>query len=151
MPKSVKALFTLLQREDIRQAVLNAELDTSGEIRVHVEQNCAGDALDRAAYLFAKLGMHKTELRNGVLFYLAVDNRKFAVIGDIGINSRVPENFWDDVKLVLLNHFREGRFCDGLIEGIGLVGVKLKEHFPFKKDDVNELPDEVTFGDGRHE
>lgn len=107
--------------------------------------------MDRAAYLFARLGMHKTELHNGVLFYVAVDNRKFAVIGDYGINAAVPENFWDDVTSILLNHFREDRFCDGLIEGIGLVGSKLKELFPFSKDDRNELPDDVTFGDDHHE
>jgi uncharacterized membrane protein len=147
MARSVKDRFTLLQRDDIRQAVLNAELDTSGEIRVHIEKNCAGDVLDRAAYLFRRLGMHKTIQRNGVLFYLAIDNRKFAVIGDKGINAVVPENFWDDVKNILLNNFREDDFTAGLVEGITLVGQKLKEHFPFQTGDINELPDEITFGE----
>jgi uncharacterized membrane protein len=142
-----KDFFSKEQREDIRQAILNAELDTSGEVRVHIETSCAGDVLDRAAFLFKKLDMHKTDLRNGVLFYLAVNNRKFAVIGDKGINALVPENFWDDIKLCLLNHFREDHFTDGLIEGVGMVGQKLKEHFPYKIDDINELPDEVTFGE----
>jgi uncharacterized membrane protein len=142
-----KDFFTREQRDDIRQAILNAELDTSGEIRVHIETSCKGDVLDRAAFLFRKLEMHSTELRNGVMFYVAVNNRKFAVIGDMGINVLVPENFWDDIKLCLLNHFREDRFTEGLIEGIGMVGRKLKEHFPYKSDDINELPDEVTFGE----
>jgi uncharacterized membrane protein len=142
-----KDFFTKEQREDIRLAILNAELDTSGEIRVHIETSCKGDVLDRAAFLFRKLEMQSTELRNGVLFYLAVNNRKFAVIGDKGINALVPENFWDDIKLCLLNHFRDDRFTEGLIEGIGMVGNKLKEHFPYKTEDINELPDEVTFGE----
>jgi len=144
---SAKEFFSKEQRDDIRQAILNAELDTSGEVRVHIETSCAGDVLDRAAYLFGKLNMHRTELRNGVLFYLAVKNRKFAVIGDKGINALVPENFWDDIKICLLNHFREDRFTEGLMEGIEMVGQKLREHFPYKTGDVNELPDEVTFGE----
>lgn len=144
---SAKEFFSKEQRDDIRQAILNAELDTSGEVRVHIETSCTGDVLDRAAYLFGKLNMHRTEQRNGVLFYLAVKNRKFAVIGDKGINALVPENFWDDIKICLLNHFREDRFTEGLMEGIGMIGQKLREHFPYKTGDVNELPDEVTFGE----
>ena len=144
---SAKDFFSKEQREDIRQAIMNAELDTSGEIRVHIETNCNGDVLDRAAFLFKKLNMHETELRNGVLFYLAVNNRKFAILGDMGINTMVPENFWDDIKFNLLNHFRENQFTEGLIEGIGMVGHKLKEHFPYQKDDINELPDDVSFGE----
>jgi uncharacterized membrane protein len=146
MIKTAKDFFTKDQRGDIRQAVLNAELDTSGEIRVHIETSCKGDVLDRAAFIFAKMGMQKTEKRNGVLFYLAVRNRRFAVIGDKGINVIVPEDFWDDVKNLLLNHFREERFTEGLIEGISMVGTKLKKHFPYKTGDVNELSDEISFG-----
>ena len=143
----MKDFFSKEQKEDIRIAILNAELDTSGEIRVHIEDSHTGEVLDRAAYLFKKLGMHKTEKRNGVLFYLAVRNRKFAVLGDAGINTVVPENFWDDVKSVLLNNFREGQFTEGLIEGITMVGTKLKEHFPYQRGDVNELSDEISFGE----
>ncbi len=142
----IKNFFTKDQREDIRQAVLNAELDTSGEIRVHIESNCTGDVLDRAAFIFDKMGMQKTEKRNSVLFYLAVNNRRFAVMGDKGINAVVPEDFWDDIKKILLNHFREERFTEGLIEGITLVGTKLKDHFPYQTDDVNELSDDISFG-----
>jgi len=142
----IKDFFTKEQREDIRQAVLNAELDTSGEIRVHIETNCKGEVLDRAAFIFSKLGMQKTEKRNSVLFYLAVNHRRFAVIGDKGINAVVPEDFWDDIKNLLLNHFREARFTEGLIEGITLVGNKLKSHFPYQTDDVNELSDDISFG-----
>jgi uncharacterized membrane protein len=145
--KTAKDFFTKEQREDIRQAILNAELDTSGEIRVHIETTCPGDVMDRAALIFDRMGMHKTEKRNGVLFYLAVKNRRFAVIGDKAINAVVPETFWDDLKNLLLNHFREEKFTDGLIEGISLVGTKLKAHFPYQTGDINELSDDISFGE----
>jgi len=147
MAKTAKDIFSKTQREDIRQAILNAELDTSGEIHVHIETNCSGDVMDRATTIFKTLKMHKTVQRNGVLFYLAFENRKFAVIGDKGINAVVPENFWDDIKHTMLVHFREGRFSEGLIESIGMVGVRLKSHFPYQVGDVNELPDDVSFGE----
>ena len=146
MAESIKDLFTKDEREDIRQAILNAELDTSGEIRVHIEDTCSGEVLDRASDIFKKLKMHKTERRNGVLFYLAVKNRKFAVLGDKGINAVVEDDFWDDIKALLLEHFREEKYAEGLIKGIELVGTKLKNHFPFQTDDVNELPDDISFG-----
>jgi uncharacterized membrane protein len=144
---SPKAFFTKEQNEDIILAIKNAELDTSGEIRVHIEEKCPGEVLDRASAIFKKLDMHKTELRNGVLFYLAIRNRKFAVLGDAGINKVVPENFWDEVRNVMLNHFRDNRFTEGLAEGITLAGQQLKLHFPYKHDDVNELTDEISFGE----
>jgi uncharacterized membrane protein len=147
MFNSAKDFFSKEQREDIRQAILNAELDTSGEIRVHIESNCKGDVLDRAAFIFDKMGMQKTEKRIGVLFYLAVNNRRFAVIGDIAINAVVPEDFWDELKNLLLNQFREEKFTDGLVEGISKVGTHLKKHFPYEKGDVNELSDEISFGE----
>jgi len=139
------AFFSKEQQAQILAAVKEAENETSGEIRVHIESYCDEDVLDRAAWVFKKLGMHNTAERNGVLFYLAVNDRKFAVIGDAGINSKVPEGFWDDVKELLLKKFREGNFTEGLSEGIILAGTHLKRHFPHKKDDKNELPDEISF------
>lgn len=147
MIKTAKDFFTKEQKEDIRQAILNAELDTSGEIRVHIETSCKGDVLDRAAFIFDKMGMLKTDKRNGVLFYLAVKNRRFAVLGDKAINAVVPEDFWDDLKNLLLNNFRENRFTEGLVEGIDKVGEKLKINFPYQAGDVNELSDEISFGE----
>ncbi|HPI87167.1 MAG TPA: TPM domain-containing protein [Bacteroidales bacterium] len=147
MVKTAKDFIDKEQREDLRHAILNAELDTSGEIRVHIETTCKGDVLDRAAFIFKQMGMHKTEKRNGVLFYLAVKNRRFAVIGDTGINAVVPDAFWDDLKHMMLNHFRENHFTQGLVEAIGIVGEKLKNHFPYQRGDVNELSDEISFGD----
>ncbi len=146
MPQTAKSFFTKQQKEDIKQAILNAELDTSGEIRVHIENNCNGDVKDRAAYIFNKLRIHKTELRNGVLFYLAIKNRKFAILGDQGINSVVPENFWDKIKNSMMDHFRENEFTEGLIGGINCTGIQLKKHFPYQTDDINELSDEISFG-----
>ena len=147
MTKTARNYFTIEEKEDITIAIKNAELDTSGEIRVHIENTCKGDAKDRAAYLFEKLSMHKTELRNGGLFYLAVKNRKFAILGDAGINQKVPEIFWDNIRDIMLGHFREDKFTDGLVEGITMAGKQLKEHFPYQTDDVNELSDEISFGE----
>ncbi len=137
--------FTSEQQALILAAVKEAENQTSGEVRVHIETNCDEDVLDRAAWVFKQLAMHKTAERNGVLFYLAVSDRKFAVIGDAGINSKVPAGFWDDVKELLLIKFREGKFTEGLTEGIIRAGEHLRKHFPHKLDDVNELPDEISF------
>ncbi len=138
-------LFTGEQQVQIRSAIKEAEKNTSGEIRVHLETSFTGDVLDRAAWIFKKIGMHKTDERNGVLFYLATENKKFAVIGDWGINRKVPENFWDNVKTIIENNFREGRYCEGLSEGIILAGKQLKKHFPHQKSDINELPDEISY------
>jgi len=145
MSQSAKDFFSGEQRDDIKQAIMNAELDTSGEIRVHIDSKCKGEVMDRAFQVFKKLKMHDTGLRNGVLFYLAVKNRKFAIIGDKGINEVVPEDFWEKLKSDMLDAFREENFTDGLIDGITRTGTHLKQHFPYKTDDVNELPDEISF------
>ena len=141
------SFFTKEQQFHIGSAIKEAEKATSGEIRVHIESNLEGDVLDRAAWIFKKLAMHKTAERNGVLFYLAVESRKFAIIGDSGINAKVPAGFWDNVKEVLEKHFREDRFAEGLTKGILMAGMQLKSHFPYRKDDVNELSDEISFDD----
>jgi uncharacterized membrane protein len=101
--------------------------------------------LDRAAYVFEKLKMNKTIQRNGVLFYLAVHDHKFAILGDAGINRLVPANFWDDIKENMLVHFKEGKFADGLTKGILMAGEQLKANFPYHKDDVDELTNEISF------
>jgi uncharacterized membrane protein len=139
--------FNSDQKNLIRQAIRDAELDTSGEIRVHIERRCKGDVLDRGAYLFDRLGMHRTAKRNGVLFYLAIDDHKFAILGDAGINAVTPEDFWDIIKEKMKEEFQEGRFAEGLEWGIREAGEKLKEHFPYEDDDTNELPDDISFGD----
>jgi uncharacterized membrane protein len=139
--------FSKEQKDSILSAVREAELNTSGEIRVHIDKFCKGDVLDRAAYMFEKLQMHRTKLRNGVLFYLAVGDHKFAILGDAGINAVTPDNFWENIKTVMLSSFSEGDFAGGLVRGILMAGTQLKEHFPWMKDDVNELSDDISFGD----
>ncbi len=143
---SVRKYFSQENELQITNAIRVAETNTSGEIRVHIEKHCRGDVLDRAAYVFAKLEMHKTRLRNGVLFYLAVEDHKFAILGDAGINQKVPENFWEEIKKEMAVKFSEQKFTEGLSTGIKKAGEQLKQHFPWQEDDVNELPDEITFG-----
>lgn len=138
--------FTKDQQKRIVEAIGQAEQNTSGEIRVHIEEKCKKDVLDRAAEVFAMLKMHKTELRNGVLFYLSLEDCKFAILGDGGINAKVPENFWESVKEAVLEQFKLDNQTEGLVRGILMAGEKLKAHFPYQKDDVNELSDEISFG-----
>ena len=113
---------------------------------MHIENACKGDVLDRAAYVFKQLGMEKTELRNGVLIYLAIKHRKFAIVGDKGINNVVPAGFWDGIKHDMLNSFLRNEFSIGLRNAIAAVGENLKKFFPYQKEDVNELPDDISFG-----
>ncbi len=134
------------EKKRIAEAIRIAELDTSGEIRLHVEGNCKADVLDCAAYWFKKLKMHNTDRRNGVLFYLAVNDHKFAIIGDAGINSKVPDDFWEKIKEHMGSKFREGLFTDALVDGILMAGEQLKAHFPYQSDDTNELSDDISFG-----
>ncbi len=143
---NISELFPEQEKARIKRAIELAEANTSGEIRVHVEGSCPEEVLDRAAYLFEKLEMHKTAQRNGVLFYLSVKDRKFAILGDAGINANVPAGFWDNIKETAIGFFREGRFAEGLAEGIRMAGEQLKQHFPYLKDDKNELSDEISFG-----
>ena len=142
---SARNFFTKEQQDELRQAIMYAELDTSGEIRVHIENTCKDEAMDRALVIFKKLGMEKTENRNGVLIYLAVKNRKFAIIGDQGIHDVVTDNFWINIKSKMLNQFRENLFTEGLVEAITETGKQLKKYFRHKSDDVNELSDDISF------
>ena len=143
---AVSNFLTKLEKANILQAIKVAEKETSGEIRVHLESRCKNpDTLQRAREVFDSMKMHHTHLHNGTLIYFAVKDRKFAIYGDSGINEIVPDNFWDDVKQNMEQHFKKGNFADGIIHGIGEVGQKLKEYFPYRKDDTNELPDDISF------
>ena len=145
MPKDI---ITPDDEGKIKAAIADAEQHTSGEIRVHIESRCTGDVLDRATEVFAELHMHQTKLRNGVLFYVALDDHRFAVLGDAGINAIVPANYWEDVTAEVIRHFKQKKYADGLSEGIRMAGEQLKAHFPYNpKGDTNELSDDVSFGD----
>ncbi len=143
-------MASLLSKKDqqrIVAAIQAAEQQTSGEIRVHVESHCKGDPLERAKAIFVKLNMHQTAQRNGVIIYLALKDRKLAIWGDKGINEKVPDNFWEDVKETMIAHFKKNEFIEGLVKGIAMIGEKLREYFPYQSDDINELSDDVSLGE----
>lgn len=138
--------FSSEQQSQIVAAIREAESNTSGEVRVHIESKCDEDVLDHAAWLFQFLNMHKTDARNGVLVYLAVESKKFAIIGDRGINAVVPPDFWDATKEEMRTQFANGRITDGIVGAVLSAGVHLKTYFPHLSDDKNELSDEISFG-----
>ncbi|MBP5366252.1 MAG: TPM domain-containing protein [Bacteroidales bacterium] len=135
------------QGKQIIAAIQAAENNCSGEVRVHFDAHCKGDTMEAAIKTFDRLGMQKTALHNGVLFYVAYGDRKFAVIGDEGINSKVPENFWNNICDLLTEYFKKGDFVGGLTKGIELCGDQLKMYFPHQRDDKNELTDEISYGE----
>lgn len=137
--------FTQEQKDAIVAAIQQAEKDTSGEIRLHVENHCRKEVLDRAVEVFAELKMHKTALRNGVLIYLALEDKKMGIIGDAGINAKVPADFWDDIKFRMIDNFKGGKICEGICEAIHEAGKQLKQYFPCEADDKNELSDDISF------
>ncbi len=141
-----KKFFIKEEQASIVQAIAEAEKETSGEIRVHLTDTFKGDVLDAAAHIFKKLKMHKTELRNGVLIYLAITDRKFAIIGDVGIHSKVPEGSWHRIKEHMTVHFLNNEFAAGLKEGVTQTGHLLKKYFPSLPDNKNELSNELSFG-----
>ena len=141
-----KKFFTDEKRKAVMDAIAHAEKQTSGEIRLFIEDTCSGDVLDRAAFIFKELKMHKTSHRNGVLFYVALESQKFAILGDAGINSKVKPDFWDAMKHEMKEHFKNNDLVSGLTKGINMAGDALQKHFPFLKSDKNELSDEIVFG-----
>ena len=132
------------EEQEIVQAIVEAELNTSGEIRVHIEEKSEKPPLERAQEVFNSLEMYKTEARNAVLFYIDVADKQFAVLGDEGINNVVEENFWNSTKNIVIANFKNKNFKLGLIQGITEAGKQLKKYFPYQSDDVNELPNEIS-------
>ena len=145
MATSDKENISAEDQKIIVSAIERAELNTSGEIRVHMEAKCKEDSLDHAAFIFEKLGMHKTEQRNGILFYIALNDHKFAVIGDAGINEKVADEFWEKVKNEMIPYFKDGHLAEGLAKGIERAGQELKTYFPYQSNDKNELDNEISF------
>ncbi len=139
--EAVRTFITGADRDRITAAIREAELKTSGEIVVHMVERTAHMPIVEARKAFEKIGMTRTRERNGVLFFVAVRDRKLAVIGDKGIHQHVAAEFWADVVKTVEGRFADGRFGDGLVEGITEVGDELSRHFPRRADDVNELPD----------
>lgn len=143
-PLSLEDFLPERERARVKAAIAAAERRTSGELRVHLDEHCEDDPLDRAAFVFSELGMHRTQHRNGTLLYVNVTDRQVAVIGDSGIHTLVGQHFWDDVLELVKLHFIGGRFADGLIAGVERIGEKLQEHFPWQRDDRNELSNEIS-------
>lgn len=140
------AIFTSEDRERIGGAVRAAEANTSGEIRVFIDDRCGEDPLQKAAFLFHKLNMAATAERNGVLIYLAMQDHRLAIYGDTGIHEILPGDFWQETVQGMANRFKDGRIVDGLVWAVSEVGRRLSVHFPATTHNPNELSDEITFG-----
>lgn len=140
----VKRFLSKADEEEIVNSIREAEKKTSGEIRVHIEKTCETDPFDRALEVFHQLKMDNTKLQNGVLIYLAIEDRNFVILGDKGINEVVSTNFWETTKDLMLSHFKKGNFKQGLIDGILMAGKQLQDHFPWDADDKNELSDDIS-------
>jgi uncharacterized membrane protein len=138
--------LTPYEEQKVLEAIASAELETSGEIRVHMDKWCKTDPLFKAKNLFEHLGMTKTKDSNGVLIYVAVKEKKFAIIGDVGIDNVVPADFWESTKDIIKGHLSKGELVSGLESGIAEVGKQLKQYFPYQRDDENELPNEISYG-----
>ena len=132
------------EEQQIVDAIAVAEKNTSGEIRVHIENHSEKPPVERAQEVFHILGMDATAARNGVLFYVGVSDHTFAIIGDEGIDKAVEGDFWECTKDLVISHFKEKRFGQGLVEGILRAGDRLKTHFPFTSDDKDELTNEIS-------
>jgi len=145
--ETLRDFFTKEDESFILSAIQEAESQTSGEIRLRIEKNAGEDAMGTARKAFENLGMRNTELHNGILFVLALEDRKFIILGDDGINQKVPEGFWDDVRNLVIEHFQNKLFAKGLAEGIKLAGKQLSTFFPCQEGDVNELTNEISYSD----
>lgn len=143
-PRWVRGFLTEADLEAVRRAIIEAEASTSAEIRVHLDHRCPVDPMARAVAVFEGLGMHNTAERHGVLIYIAITDRKLAVIGDRGIHERVGDRYWSELVAAVTSHFRDERSRDGLIHAIGELGQVLRQHFPRRPDDVDELGNEVS-------
>ena len=142
----VEDFLTKEDEQEIVEAIRMAEKNTSGEIRVHIEKTTSLDAYDRAMEVFHLLKMDETELKNGVLIYLAVKDKHFVICGDKGINDVVANDFWDCTRDIMVNHFKSGNYKQGLIDGITNAGAQLQKHFPYVEGDTNELSNEISKG-----
>ena len=144
MASTVEDFLTQAEEQEIVAAIRSAESNTSGEIRVHLERHTDLDTFTRAKEIFHILKMDNTKEENGVLIYIAVDDHTFAICGDRGIDKKVPDNFWEATRDMMSSHFKEGRFKEGIIQGIQDAGERLSQYFPWQHGDINELPDEIT-------
>jgi uncharacterized membrane protein len=137
--------FSQKEKTAITEAVQLAEKQTSGEIRVHLEKKARENFMGHAQHVFEEIGMTQTEKRNGVLIFIGIKSRQFAILGDQGINEVVPKDFWDEIKESMLLDFKQDRFADGVLKAIEKTGEKLKTYFPYQKEDSNEIRDCISY------
>lgn len=137
--------FSGKEKKQILAAVREAEKNTSGEIRVHLEYKSRGPVYGYAQKVFQRIGLTKTAQRNGVLIFLATKDKKFTVLGDVGINEKVPEGFWHDVVEIMQERFKQDKFVEGISEAVLRIGEKLKAYFPYQANDKNELSDHISY------
>lgn len=142
----VEDFLSKTEEAEVVEAIQLAEQNTSGEIRVHIEKETSIAPIDRAVEVFNMLKMENTKDRNGVIIYVAVKSKQFAIYGDHGINEKVADDFWNTTKDIMLNHFKNGNNKQALVEGILNASQQLKHHFPYQDDDVNELSNEISKG-----
>ena len=139
--------FNIQEKQAIANAIQQAELQTSGEVRVFVESKCRYvDAMDRAKEVFDKLDMHKTEAQNAVLIYVAIKHKQVAIFADEGIYQKTGVDFWNKELQIMIQYFKKENIMDGIISVVEHIGEALKTHFPYQKDDINELPNDIVFG-----
>ncbi|ALJ06077.1 hypothetical protein APS56_13465 [Pseudalgibacter alginicilyticus] len=142
----IEDFLTAEEEQEIIEAIRIAEKNTSGEIRIHIEKTSKTDPFNRALEVFHYLKMDNTKQQNGVLIYVAVEDKSFVIYGDKGINDVVPKDFWDSTKNVIQSHFKNGRFKQGLLDGVLKAGEQLQTYFPWKHGDINELPNTISKG-----
>ncbi|MES2748720.1 MAG: TPM domain-containing protein [Bacteroidota bacterium] len=142
----VEAFLSKEEEAEVVEAIRLAEKNTSGEIRVHIEKETSVAAFDRAIEVFHLLKMDNTKDRNGVIIYVAVKSKQFAIYGDKGINEKVADDFWNCTKDIMADHFKNGNNCQALVDGIHNAGVQLQKHFPYESDDTDELTNEISKG-----
>ncbi|WP_299135438.1 TPM domain-containing protein [uncultured Tenacibaculum sp.] len=140
----VEDFLSVQEEQEIVSAIRQAELNTSGEIRVHIEKSTTLFHYDRALEVFSTLKMYNTKQENAVLIYVAVEDHKFVIYGDKGIDTVVPKNFWDTTKNTMQEQFKKGNFKQGIIDGVLKAGEELKAHFPWQTNDEDELSNEIS-------
>lgn len=139
-------MLSSTEQQQVAAAIAAAEKNTSGELRVHLEKVCTEDPVQRAIAVFEKLGMQRTAARNGVLIYVALQSNQLAIIGDKGINEKVPSDFWDSTRDLMIQYFKEGQITIGLCAAISEAGKQLAAYFPYQDNDQNELSNDISFG-----
>ncbi|WP_159021665.1 TPM domain-containing protein [Formosa sp. L2A11] len=146
MDSKVERFLSQDEETEIVEAIRVAEKETSGEIRIHIEKTTSIDVYERAMEVFYMLKMNNTKLQNGVLIYVAVEDKTFVIYGDKGINDLVDDDFWNSTKDVIQSYFKQGKFKEGLVEGVLRAGKELQANFPWDASDINELPNEISNG-----